>query len=99
MVINALNSGASTFMADFEDSTSPTWANLVAGQTNMKDAVRGTIDFVGSNGKYYKLKPKSATLLVRPRGWHMEEKHLLVDGRLFCLSLSDSQICLSLSNA
>ena len=65
MVINALNAGTSTFMADFEDSTSPTWANVLGGQTNMRDAVRGTIDFVAPNGKYYKLNEKVATLLVR----------------------------------
>ena len=65
MVINALNSGAYTFMADFEDSNAPTWDNCLSGQTNMKDAVRRTINFTASNGKYYKLKPTIATLLVR----------------------------------
>lgn len=89
MVINALNSGASTFMADFEDSTAPTWLNVISGQTNMKDAVRRTISFVAPNGKYYKLKDKVATLLVRPRGWHMEEKHVLVDGQPMSASIFD----------
>ncbi|KAJ3255551.1 Malate synthase, glyoxysomal [Boothiomyces macroporosus] len=89
MVINALNSGASTFMADFEDSNAPTWENCLSGQTNMKDAVRRTITFTAPNGKYYKLKDKIATLLVRPRGWHMEEKHVLVDGQPMSASLFD----------
>ncbi|KAI8914291.1 malate synthase [Gorgonomyces haynaldii] len=89
MVINALNSGASTFMADFEDSNAPTWINNISGQTNLRDAVRRTIDFTASNGKYYKLNPKIATLLVRPRGWHLEEKHVLVDGQPMSGSLFD----------
>lgn len=83
MVINALNSGARTFMADFEDSTSPTWDNLISGQVNMRDAVRKTISFTNPNGKQYKLREDGniATLLVRPRGWHLEEKHVLIDGK------------------
>lgn len=82
MIINALNSGASTFMADFEDSTTPAWENLVLGQQNLFDAVRGTITFEDeAKGKTYKLGPKPAVLLVRPRGWHLPERHLLVDGR------------------
>jgi malate synthase len=88
MVINALNSGASTFMCDFEDSNSPTWANVISGQTNVNDAVRRTITYTG-NGKFYKLNEKIATLLVRPRGWHMEEKHVLVDGQAMSASLFD----------
>jgi malate synthase len=80
MVINALNSGAKVFMADFEDATSPTWANLIAGQVNLQDAVRRTIAFEGG-GKSYKLNDKTATLMVRPRGWHLVEKHFLVDGQ------------------
>jgi malate synthase len=80
MVINALNSGASTFMADFEDANCPTWANMVEGQINLRDAVRGTIDFEQS-GKSYRLNPKTAVLIPRPRGWHLDEKHVLVDGR------------------
>lgn len=79
MVINALNSGAKVFMADFEDATSPTWANLIAGQINLQDAVRRTISFEGG-GKSYRLNEKTATLMVRPRGWHLVEKHFLVDG-------------------
>ena len=79
MVINALNSGAKVFMADFEDATAPTWANVISGQVNMMDAVRRTITFEGG-GTSYKLNDKTATLLVRPRGWHLDEKHFLVDG-------------------
>ncbi len=80
MVINALNSGANVFMADFEDSNSPTWDNNVSGQINMRDAVRGDIRFTSPEGKQYALNAKTAVLLVRPRGWHLEERHLLVDG-------------------
>jgi malate synthase len=79
MVINALNSGASGFMADFEDSNSPTWNNMIGGQVNLADAVRGTIEHE-EDGKHYELNDAVATLLVRPRGWHLEERHLLVDG-------------------
>lgn len=80
MVINALNSGASTFMADFEDANCPTWANMVEGQVNLRDAVRRTITFE-QGGKRYRLNEKTAVLIVRPRGWHLDEKHFLVDGR------------------
>jgi len=80
MVINALNSGADSFMADFEDSNTPNWFNQVQGQINMKDAIRRTIT-LDSNGKHYKLNDKVAVLLVRPRGWHLDEKHVLVDGK------------------
>jgi malate synthase len=81
MVINALNSGAKVFMADFEDSNTPTWANTAQGQVNMYDAVRRTISFDQADGKHYELKPEGlATLIVRPRGWHLPEKHVLVDG-------------------
>ena len=80
MVINALNSGADSFMADFEDSNTPNWFNQVQGQINMKDAIRRTIA-LESNGKHYKLNDKVAVLLVRPRGWHLDEKHVLVDGK------------------
>jgi len=79
MVINALNSGASGFMADFEDSNSPTWKNMIDGQVNLADAIRGTIEHE-ENGKQYKLHDEVATLLVRPRGWHLVERNLLVDG-------------------
>ncbi|MEO8099407.1 MAG: malate synthase A [Acidobacteriota bacterium] len=81
MVINALNSGANVFMADFEDSNAPTWSNNVLGQVNVRDANRGTIEFSSPEGKQYKLNPKHATLMVRPRGWHLIEKHALVDGQ------------------
>ncbi len=81
MVINALNSGANVFMADFEDATSPTWDNLVQGQLNLMDAVRGTITFTAESGKHYALKKKTAVLFVRPRGWHLPERHLEVDGQ------------------
>jgi malate synthase len=80
MVINALNSGASVFMADFEDSLSPTWSNLITGQANLRDAVRGTISFDSPEGKHYRLNDQTAVLLVRPRGWHLQEKHWQVDG-------------------
>src|SRR6266545_7226069 len=89
MMINALNSGANVFMADFEDSTSPTWNNLVAGQSTLRDAVTGTIAYQSPDGKRYALAPKTATLVVRPRGWHLVEKHLLVDGRPIAASLFD----------
>ena len=81
MVINALNCGASTFMADFEDSNTPTWSNQIEGQLNMRDAVRGTISFANAAGKQYRLNDKIATLIVRPRGWHLAEKHMKVDGQ------------------
>jgi malate synthase len=80
MVINALNSGASTFMADFEDANCPTWANMVEGQLNLRDAVRRTITFE-QGGKQYRLNDRTAVLIVRPRGWHLAEKHMLVDGQ------------------
>ncbi len=81
MIINALNSGANVFMADFEDSTSPTWRNVVEGQVNLKDAVDGVIEHVApETGKRYRLKDRTAVLMVRPRGWHLPEKHVLVDG-------------------
>ncbi len=80
MVINALNSGARGFMADFEDANSPTWDNMVGGQANLIDAVRGTIEHTGPDGREYKLEEETATLLVRPRGWHLVERHVLVDG-------------------
>ncbi|KAJ2081736.1 hypothetical protein H4R24_002133 [Coemansia sp. RSA 988] len=91
MVINALNSGARTFMADFEDSSSPTWYNLIDGQLNMRDAVRRTITFANAQGKVYKLRTdgKIATLIVRPRGWHMEEAHILIDGERCSASIFD----------
>jgi malate synthase len=81
MIINALNSGARVFMADFEDSNSPTWSNLMDGQVNLKDAVRRNITYDAPNGKHYKLSEKPAVLMVRPRGWHLEERHILVDSK------------------
>jgi malate synthase len=80
MVINALNSGASVFMADFEDSNAPTWANMIDGQINLRDAVRRTIEYTREDGKQYALNEKTAVLLVRPRGWHLDERNMLVDG-------------------
>ena len=88
MMINALNSGASVFMADFEDANSPTWSNCVEGQANLIDAVFGTIA-LEAGGKSYRLDPKPATLVVRPRGWHLPEKHLLIDGEPVSASLFD----------
>ena len=89
MIINALNSGASVFMADFEDANSPTWSNNLDGQVNLRDAVNRTIEFTSPEGKAYKLNDKIATLLVRPRGWHLEEKHLRVNGAAISASLFD----------
>src|SRR3569833_479494 len=89
MVINALNSGANCYMADFEDAHSPTWSGTVEGQLNVKDAVRRTIEFVSPEGKQYQLNARVATLLVRPRGWHLPEKHVLVDGEVASASLFD----------
>ncbi|MCW8846222.1 MAG: malate synthase A [Gammaproteobacteria bacterium] len=80
MIINALNSGAKVFMADCEDSLSQTWDNVVVGQINLRDAARRNIDFTSPEGKTYRLKDKTATLIVRPRGWHLYEKHITVDG-------------------
>ncbi|MFZ9962544.1 MAG: malate synthase A [Burkholderiales bacterium] len=89
MVINALNSGAKMYMADFEDSNTPTWENQVAGQINMRDAVRKSISFTNESGKKYELKNEVATLLVRPRGWHLTENHMMVDGQPISGSLFD----------
>ncbi|MBV8587374.1 MAG: malate synthase A, partial [Verrucomicrobia bacterium] len=80
MVINALNSGAKVFMADFEDANAPTWNNMVEGQINLRDAIRRTIQFSSPEGKEYRLNDRVAVLLVRPRGWHLVEKHILIDG-------------------
>ena len=76
MIINALNSGANVFMADFEDSNSPTWANNIDGQINLRDEVRREIEFTSPDGKKYEINPGTATLMVRPRGWHLWEKHV-----------------------
>jgi len=89
MIINALNSGANVYMADFEDSNTPTWSNNIEGQYNLRDAIRGTITFESPEGKKYKLGEKLATLMVRPRGWHLQEKHFKVDGKPISGSLFD----------
>ncbi len=89
MLINALNSGADGFMADLEDANAPTWHNMVDGQLNLADAVRRTITYDGSDGRHYQLVEKPANLLVRPRGWHLPERHLLVDGEPVSGSLFD----------
>ncbi|HEY0178140.1 MAG TPA: malate synthase A [Dokdonella sp.] len=89
MIINALNSGAKVFMADFEDSTAPTFANVVDGQANLRDAVAGTITFTSPEGKHYALKPDPAVMIVRPRGWHLPEKHLELDGAALSGALVD----------
>ncbi len=89
MVINALNSGAKMYMADFEDSNTPTWSNQVLGQVNMRDAVRKSISFTSPEGKQYNLGSTIATLLVRPRGWHLTEQHVIVDGQPMSGALFD----------
>jgi malate synthase len=89
MTINALNSGADGFMADFEDANAPTWRNMIEGQRNLRDAIDGTITYRDSDGKEYELSDDPATLLVRPRGWHLPERHLLVDSEPVSGSLFD----------
>lgn len=89
MIINALNSGANVFMADFEDSLSPTWSNVVGGQANLIEAIRRTLELTTPEGKAYRLHDEVATLLVRPRGWHLTEKHVRVDGEPISASLLD----------
>lgn len=89
MIINALNSGANVFMADFEDSNTPSWENLIEGQLNLRDAVGRTIAFTNPEGRKYRLNACTATLFVRPRGWHLIEKHLLVDGEPVSGSIFD----------
>ena len=89
MLINALNSGARVFMADFEDANSPTWTNLVDGQANLTDAIERRLEFTSPEGKEYRLNEKVATLLVRPRGWHLEERHVEVGGKPMSGSLFD----------
>jgi malate synthase len=89
MTINALNSGAKVFMADFEDALSPTWANVIGGQASLQDAVRRTLTFTSPEGKEYRLGDSLATLVVRPRGWHLVERHLEVDGAPMSGSLFD----------
>jgi len=89
MLINALNSGARVFMADFEDANSPTWSNLLDGQANLTDAIERRLEFTSPDGKEYRLNEKVATLLVRPRGWHLEERHVEVGGKPMSGSLFD----------
>jgi len=89
MMINALNSGAKVFMADFEDALSPPWTNVVAGQLNCQHAVRRALEYESPEGKHYRLGDALATLVVRPRGWHLEEKHVLLDGEPISASLFD----------
>lgn len=91
MVINALNSGASCYMADFEDSTAPTWPNLILGQRSLREATAGTLEFVNEQGKRYALKPfaERSVLIVRPRGWHLDEKHVRIDGERLSGGLFD----------
>jgi malate synthase len=89
MIVNALNSGARVFMADFEDASSPSWDNMISGQVNLYDAIRRQINFTTDNGKLYELNEKTAVLKVRPRGWHLEEKHMLINGEPLSASLVD----------
>src|SRR5690606_2728513 len=89
MIINALNSGAQVLMADLEDATSPTWENVVEGQWNLQEAVRRTLQLETPEGRKYALGDELATLVVRPRGWHLVEKHFLVDGQPISASLFD----------
>lgn len=92
MIINALNSGANVFMADFEDSNSPTWTNCIEGQINLRDAIDGKIAYTSPEGKSYKLADKTAVLMVRPRGWHLEEKNIMLDGERVSASIFDFAI-------
>ena len=89
MMINALNSGADVFMADFEDANAPTWKNMLEGQQNLTQAVAGTLNLTTPEGKQYRLQDKTAVLMVRPRGWHLTEKHYLIDGHPISASLFD----------
>ena len=89
MMINAFNSGAKVFMADFEDALSPTWENVIDGQANLQDVARGSLSFTSPEGKEYKLNDSVATLIVRPRGWHLSEKHFEVAGEAVSASLFD----------
>src|SRR3954468_433535 len=93
MIINALNSGAKVFMADFEDSSTPTWNNLLEGHINLRDAIRRTITYADpGTGKQYKLNDKIAVLFLRPRGWHLDERHVLVDGEPMSGSIFDFRL-------
>jgi malate synthase len=92
MMINALNSGAKVFMGDFEDALSPTWENVLAGQVNLRDHARGTLAFTSPEGKRYSVAEDPAVLMVRPRGWHLVEKHVVVDGQPISASLFDAGV-------
>ena len=94
MMINALNSGARVFMADLEDALSPTWTNVVGGQVALRDAVRGTLAFTSPEGKAYRVGERPAVLLVRPRGWHLDERHVIVDGAPMSATLFDAGLYL-----
>lgn len=95
MMINALNSGAKVFMADLEDSATPTWANMVTGQANLADAVRGRLTYQAPGGREYAIAAKPAVLMVRPRGWHLSERHVTLDGQAVSASLFDVALYLS----
>ena len=99
MTINALNSGAKVWLADFEDANTPLWENMIEGQLNLKDALDRTIDFTSEEGKSYQLGPDDAlaTIVVRPRGWHLDEKHIMVDGRRASGSLTDFALYMTAS--
>ena len=99
MTINALNSGANVWLADFEDANTPLWENMIGGQLNLKDALDRTIDFTSEDGKTYALGPEEslATIVVRPRGWHLEEKHILIDGVRASGSLTDFALYMTTS--
>lgn len=97
MIINALNSGARAFMADFEDSLAPTWENIIEGQRNLRDAVRREIEYTSPEGKHYRLGDKTAVLIVRPRGWHLPEKHVQFAGRAIPATLFDFGLYLLLN--
>ena len=99
MTINALNSGAKVWLADFEDANTPLWENMIEGQLNLKDALDRTIDFTSAEGKSYALNPDDtlATIVVRPRGWHLDEKHILIDGRRASGSLTDFALYMAAS--
>src|SRR5213596_1729024 len=99
MTINALNSGANVWLADFEDANTPLWDNMITGQLNLKDALDRTIDYTSAEGKDYALRPDNelATIVVRPRGWHLDEKHILIDGVRASGSLTDFALYMATS--
>src|SRR5487761_1168557 len=99
MTINALNSGAKVWLADFEDANTPLWDNMITGQLNLRDALDRTIDYTSDEGKEYKLKPDDelATIVVRPRGWHLDEKHIIIDGQRASGSLTDFALYMATS--